>query len=102
MIRRPPRSTLFPYTTLFRSDPDAARGGERLLVGRVQDLGGPQRLHRDGAVELDGGGRLLGRETAPQPLARVGHLESFLPVRFTWNGRGKSCGFHVERASPRP
>src|SRR5687768_18125599 len=30
MIRRPPRSTLFPYTTLFRSSPwpayDAARG----------------------------------------------------------------------------
>src|SRR2546427_6715941 len=24
MIRRPPRSTLFPYTTLFRSSPDAA------------------------------------------------------------------------------
>src|SRR5260370_7392392 len=23
MIRRPPRSTLFPYTTLFRSGPDA-------------------------------------------------------------------------------
>src|SRR3712207_8980689 len=32
MIRRPPRSTLFPYTTLFRSssvrDHDRARGGE--------------------------------------------------------------------------
>src|SRR2546429_3769841 len=26
MIRRPPRSTLFPYTTLFRSDDDAAHG----------------------------------------------------------------------------
>src|SRR5258708_30347738 len=26
MIRRPPRSTLFPYTTLFRSDPRAAQG----------------------------------------------------------------------------
>src|SRR5689334_24139854 len=25
MIRRPPRSTLFPYTTLFRSDPALAR-----------------------------------------------------------------------------
>src|SRR3954465_16093587 len=25
MIRRPPRSTLFPYTTLFRSLPDARR-----------------------------------------------------------------------------
>src|SRR3712207_7420122 len=26
MIRRPPRSTLFPYTTLFRSDRDARDG----------------------------------------------------------------------------
>src|SRR2546428_10026584 len=32
MIRRPPRSTLFPYTTLFRSGPPA-RGGGRLDVG---------------------------------------------------------------------
>src|SRR3712207_7839714 len=32
MIRRPPRSTLFPYTTLFRSAPVApAVGGQRLL-----------------------------------------------------------------------
>src|SRR3712207_9096402 len=28
MIRRPPRSTLFPYTTLFRSTPDVGLGGE--------------------------------------------------------------------------
>src|SRR2546430_10318674 len=27
MIRRPPRSTLFPYTTLFRSERRAADGG---------------------------------------------------------------------------
>src|SRR2546429_1335453 len=27
MIRRPPRSTLFPYTTLFRSSPPGQRGG---------------------------------------------------------------------------
>src|SRR3712207_8970319 len=26
MIRRPPRSTLFPYTTLFRSDPQGTVG----------------------------------------------------------------------------
>src|SRR5205814_4673735 len=31
MIRRPPRSTLFPYTTLFRSDPCAAGGAAPLL-----------------------------------------------------------------------
>src|SRR3712207_6863457 len=42
MIRRPPRSTLFPYTTLFRSgDPDQPEG-----------KGG--REHRDGAPVLDG------------------------------------------------
>src|SRR3712207_7240409 len=27
MIRRPPRSTLFPYTTLFRSERDGGRAG---------------------------------------------------------------------------
>src|SRR2546426_5859691 len=31
MIRRPPRSTLFPYTTLFRSDPNCS-GNLRLEV----------------------------------------------------------------------
>src|ERR1041384_8650022 len=30
MIRRPPRSTLFPYTTLFRSDCAHRRGGAQL------------------------------------------------------------------------
>src|SRR2546422_6818589 len=31
MIRRPPRSTLFPYTTLFRSHNQAAAGAETYL-----------------------------------------------------------------------
>src|SRR2546426_9151942 len=30
MIRRPPRSTLFPYTTLFRSISTTGRGARRL------------------------------------------------------------------------
>src|SRR2546430_8355099 len=39
MIRRPPRSTLFPYTTLFRSEPRAGVEGRglqqhSLLAGR--------------------------------------------------------------------
>src|SRR5258705_10294017 len=34
MIRRPPRSTLFPYTTLFRSD---APDGHAALVRLVED-----------------------------------------------------------------
>src|SRR3712207_7324654 len=43
MIRRPPRSTLFPYTTLFRSEPrEPLQGRLELLAGfRVRpDVGG--------------------------------------------------------------
>src|ERR1035441_1987777 len=38
MLRRPPRSTLFPYTTLFRS----------LRVGRTFEPGGTRRIRRIG------------------------------------------------------
>src|SRR3712207_7629408 len=37
MIRRPPRSTLFPYTTLFRSGPAVRRPGEA-HVGLAQEV----------------------------------------------------------------
>src|SRR3712207_7258205 len=45
MIRRPPRSTLFPYTTLFRSlvSPDGARGGRFLHERPVAQPGGEDR-----------------------------------------------------------
>src|SRR3712207_6914720 len=50
MIRRPPRSTLFPYTTLFRSLFPArllsCRGvGERRDEGFLGDLDPPHHLH---------------------------------------------------------
>src|SRR3712207_9219632 len=42
MIRRPPRSTLFPYTTLFRSPKGSSRARERGAEGcaRARDLRG--------------------------------------------------------------
>src|SRR3712207_8353094 len=40
MIRRPPRSTLFPYTTLFRSELACLLGGQR-LDGRSELAGVP-------------------------------------------------------------
>src|SRR5256885_6728043 len=52
MIRRPPRSTLFPYTTLFRS-----------ALGRLPRLGGDHR-------ERSGGSR--GAAGAPDQRARAG------------------------------
>src|SRR5258708_25442357 len=48
MIRRPPRSTLFPYTTLFRSD---LRPGERFLdIGAGWGALLVVRAHQHGAV----------------------------------------------------
>src|SRR3712207_9232461 len=38
MIRRPPRSTLFPYTTLFRSDPAVGLRAVRALRTLVERL----------------------------------------------------------------
>src|SRR2546425_1565017 len=64
MIRRPPRSTLFPYTTLFRSHPCAPLGrlcpvglghGRQRAGARLPQavrLGhGPQRPHPPGAAK---------------------------------------------------
>src|SRR2546427_7935746 len=56
MIRRPPRSTLFPYTTLFRSQFDLDLGGgsrtrRRMLDGWQSFLRAPQwKAARWGAV----------------------------------------------------
>src|SRR3712207_6983388 len=71
MIRRPPRSTLFPYTTLFRSfslprqtlPPGKAAGKLSLVIGTpglgkgtfaslsIQSV--PKELHPVAAIELD-------------------------------------------------
>src|SRR5260221_6648504 len=65
MIRRPPRSTLFPYTTLFRS----GSAGFGLLPARGADV------EAGGAVPvLQRGGRLVDRRAAAA--REVGDLES--------------------------
>src|SRR3712207_9120567 len=63
MIRRPPRSTLFPYTTLFRS-----RGGGRASGGgaaRGSESGSRRRARRGGraGVRARGGGRRRDRKS---------------------------------------
>src|SRR3712207_7565542 len=49
MIRRPPRSTLFPYTTLFRSRPRVPRP-------RLPPLAHPGRAPHPGRARRAGGG----------------------------------------------
>src|SRR3989442_6982067 len=48
MIRRPPRSTLFPYTTLFRSQ--QARPAQCPVDGRHDDLGLGREVPRHGVA----------------------------------------------------
>src|SRR3712207_7339313 len=77
MIRRPPRSTLFPYTTLFRSVAAAARGGVR-AVGAERRHGRRSLLRaRRRSLHLGGvGGRplhpLRGEAVARRPAAGMG------------------------------
>src|SRR3712207_7488854 len=59
MIRRPPRSTLFPYTTLFRSR-DVAGLGKKLVAlhlghALIGDDDGDVRLLPDDVERLDRG-----------------------------------------------
>src|SRR3712207_7043673 len=54
MIRRPPRSTLFPYTTLFRSGVVGDRADAHADGRLLRRVGGRQR----GRGELGGGGRV--------------------------------------------
>src|SRR3989449_6685271 len=67
MIRRPPRSTLFPYTTLFRSpDPRLTVGEARRAAGLLPLVG----------VERHEGEHAARAKDAPRPLGdRVRHAE---------------------------
>src|SRR3712207_6892165 len=72
MIRRPPRSTLFPYTTLFRSDVGAVGGewGEEQPVRRPR-AEAAQRARGRGARDRPGDGRRR-RRGAPLEVERRG------------------------------
>src|SRR3712207_9412306 len=79
MIRRPPRSTLFPYTTLFRSWAQPARQLER-----VSDVvRGPERDEADleragGGVQGEVDGSVAADEHEPAALGAVDRLAQIL------------------------
>src|SRR5256885_12999404 len=53
MIRRPPRSTLFPYTTLFRSPPVIIRGQGRTASDRCPCAAQPGSAQVDDSRKVD-------------------------------------------------
>src|SRR3712207_8688932 len=86
MIRRPPRSTLFPYTTLFRSTPRRAARPER---AGARD---PPRRDRAGAAArlpllLAGGRGLRARLDRPRLLRGGGAVRPCHPRWHLLEGR---------------
>src|SRR5687767_15548272 len=76
MIRRPPRSTLFPYTTLFRSEPLSR---DELHRVEVQPVGLADAEHRDdvGVVQLRRRPRL-----PPEPVRSEEHTSELQSLAY--------------------
>src|SRR5258707_15254772 len=75
MIRRPPRSTLFPYTTLFRSKTSGVNPSDwKSRSGRTAPMSAPLIIpHSDGAGDID--------RVGPGVANRVGERV------WVWNGQ---------------
>src|SRR3712207_8323739 len=85
MIRRPPRSTLFPYTTLFRSDPEvvepAGRGEHRALVGADRlVVAGERRGQRGAQPGQVPRQRAEAGVAPPADLEQIGRANGWTPV----------------------
>src|SRR3712207_8954000 len=78
MIRRPPRSTLFPYTTLFRSGWADAIGPRSLVV--IDEAGMADTLSLDAVVEFvirrGGSVRLVGDDQQLRSEEHTSELQS--------------------------
>src|SRR3712207_8548901 len=70
MIRRPPRSTLFPYTTLFRSQAGDSEGAGAATLAILEELG--EHLGLEEKLEIyESADRLLSQSQHPDILARL-------------------------------
>src|SRR2546429_9280996 len=82
MIRRPPRSTLFPYTTLFRSPGEAWLPLRAALLAREAHAF-RQHAAAQGSAAGPQGGLLpvLRGHAMPEPLLKVRNLKKYFPIR---------------------
>src|SRR2546430_17123480 len=94
MIRRPPRSTLFPYTTLFRSD--TGRAARRAGAGATRWSGDSQRASVRASAT---GGHGRGAPAAGSRAARRGHPD---PVFGQLDRRGGAAAVGAKSARGSP
>src|SRR2546422_4549117 len=81
MIRRPPRSTLFPYTTLFRSLASAAAIGPALVAAGERSLGATIRAGVEATARWAPSNTNLGLVLLLAPLARAALRPGDKPLR---------------------
>src|SRR5574341_2622551 len=104
MIRRPPRSTLFPYTTLFRSEPKKPGRKAGADYGRHACRRVPQRIDESILVPLPEpcphcGGAVAFQRTEAQYQEEI--VRRTLVRRFDIAvGQCQRCGRHVQGRHP--
>src|SRR2546422_10632375 len=81
MIRRPPRSTLFPYTPLFRSGHQARVPLRAALRARQADALRERSAPQGNPTGPQSGLLPLLRPAMPEPLLRVKNLKKYFPIR---------------------
>src|SRR3712207_7455722 len=98
MIRRPPRSTLFPYTTLFRSADEVE---DEVAVGHGVDRVG---RHTAGEAELLGDRAPVGREVRSEEHTSELQSRQYLVCRLLLEKktRGRHACWPLHTRSPRP
>src|SRR3712207_8898759 len=90
MIRRPPRSTLFPYTTLFRSDPWGLVANEALQCG-TPIIVSPHARAAHELVAPFGAGRIL--EDRKSTRLNSSHANISYAVFCLKKKRSRTCAF---------
>src|SRR3712207_9502687 len=86
MIRRPPRSTLFPYTTLFRSRAQSPRRGDRL---RARGVGVCRRTGHEALLSTYRCDQCAGERRGGQGGAFIGAVRT----------RGGACDHYADAAT---
>src|SRR3712207_7724559 len=98
MIRRPPRSTLFPYTTLFRSNPpregQRRRGRGRQVLGREAGARPPE--DRVGLL----GRRARGQRARSEEHTSELQSRQYLVCRLLLEKKKKTCSLFLSSIYP--
>src|ERR1017187_8075956 len=104
MIRRPPRSTLFPYTTLFRSDDGDEQCADKQIRWHCEDGTSLDRK----STRLNSSHRCISyavfclkKKAIPPPVSPPARLSQCPPATPCWAAASIAIFFLMKRPPPR-